>query len=604
MANFVVVVDADFERRSRFIEAVEPLLPPVEGLNIARCAKGDFCAIWAASKQAPISQVADDEGAAVVWGEAIAGPGPKRINATELRQVWKCPNSRASAAFDGFYAAVVYHPKLGMVIGADLLGLFPIYYYASGNVLLVGSSPELFRHHPVFRMEFNPRGLVGILLTMHIIEGQTLLRGVQRLAAGHVLAWSGCGRPKEERHYAVPVSDQYYDLPFSAHVQMLKRVLDEAIARHAPVGERYGLLLSGGLDSRLLGGLLKRKGSDEIAALTFGWPTDIEMRCAIPVARTLGFQHQTVDVTFDQYPAYAELQAKWQHVANGFNGIMEWGDYPHLRELGDRVVSGYLMDAVIGGSHINWALPQSSNTMSFERFFYNINSCGIPLDILKKLLRREVFGDLVDEMVARLKTVYESYGQLESQRAWCFNLYHRQRFHVASAAWVHSFGAWPVMPVLDRALLEVVGAMPAASLAERRAQVELLCSRFPELAALSLDRNSYDVSPLQPRLRWRLAQYFRSRLPLVSHPSGRENNGGRESRYYYRIYDLNGAGWQAVRDQAEPYRECVRHLFDQDVLSTLLPPPDVPLQLGDAIIGGSGLKSLLGFLLWSKEHLA
>jgi asparagine synthase (glutamine-hydrolysing) len=311
MANFVVVVDHDSERRARFIEAIEPLLPPVEGLNIGRCAKGDFCAIWAASEKAPKSQVADDTGAAVIWGEAIGEPGPKRITARELRQLWNSPQGCVQGVFDGFYAAVLYDQRFGIIAGADLLGIFPIYYYGTDDVLLIGSSPELFRHHPAFRMEFNPRGLVGILLTIHIFEGDTLLRGVRRLGAGHALVCRLGECPKEVRQYKLPVSDKYFDLPFSAHVTMLDGVLNETITRHVHAGKRHSLLLSGGLDSRMLGGLLKRNGFDDITALTLGLPSDIEMKCAIPVAHTLGFKHHAVDISYDGYPEYANLVVRW-----------------------------------------------------------------------------------------------------------------------------------------------------------------------------------------------------------------------------------------------------------------------------------------------------
>jgi hypothetical protein len=59
-----------------------------------------------------------------------------------------------------------------------------------------------------------------------------------------------------------------------------------------------------------------------------------------------------------------------------------------------------------------------------------------------------------------------------------------------------------------------------------------------------------------------------------------------------------------VRRQAEPYRERVQHLFHQDVLNELLPPPDVPVRCGyDPIPESSGIKLLIGILLWSRDNL-
>lgn len=602
MANFVVVIDPDSERRSRFIEVIKPLIPPVDGLVTTTCSTADFAAIWASGECAPVSYVADDQGAAVIWGEAMSGTNPERMTATQLRERWGNLSNHLPDALDGFHAAVIYQPKLGLVVGADLLGLFPVYYYARGEVLLIGSSPELFRYHPQFRLEFNPAGLVGMLLLMHMFDGQTLLREVRRLGAGHLLVWQPGQSVREEKQYEIPLSTRYYDLSFRAHVDILEQALDETVRRHAPAGRRYGLLLSGGLDSRMLGGFLKRNEAD-VVALTLGLPTDIEMKCAVPVVQTLNFEHRAVNIPTDQYSLCSSTQVQWEHGANGFNFIMNWGVYPHLKKLGPYVVMGYVMDAILGGPLIHYTYSKMSPNISFEKVFAFYNNWGIKPDLLKKLLRREVFGDLVEETLARIQTVYESYAELDSQRAWFFELYHRQRFHVGGAAWALSFGAWPVLPAIDSQVLEIVGAMPSATIVERRAQKELLCTKFPGLAKLPLDQNSYQPEPLRPRLRYLLTRSVSSQFKFLRRLERTIRAWQGERRYYHRISDFNAPGWLAVRQQAEPYRERVLRLFNTDVLTEILAPPHVPMQFKNGIREASGLKVLLGFILWSKDHL-
>lgn len=604
MANFLAVVDSDKERRSHFIDKIRSSLSPIEGLVSNECSAGDFCVIWSAEMRAPVSHVADDGGAAVLWGEAIKGTGADRIDAAELRNLWNEPADCSKAVFDGFYAGVVYDTKRGLAAGADVLGVFPIYYWSSEDVFLMGSSPELFRYHPSFEVRLNPAGLVGILLLMHIFDGETLLMGVRRLAAGYQLLWRPQTAPVERLQYKLVVSKRYFSLPFSAHVRILDRAINETINRHVPaeVDGDCGLMLSGGLDSRVLAGYLSEKGIDT-AALTMGVSTDIEMRCAVPVAKTLGFRHYSADVGYEQYPLCAELQARWEHVANGFNLITDWGIHWHLKNFASRVVMGHSIDAIVGTNYMTWAYSAVSNTMSFETYFANINRWGIRPSVLKKLFRGDEFEDLVEERTARIRSVYEGYSDVESQRAWCFNLYNRQRFHVGGAAWALSFGAWPVMPALDRGLLESAGAMPASTIAERRAEIELLCKRFPRLAALPLDRNSYNTEPLRPRLRYQLARYLYRHLWPLHGWRNFAGNGKVERRYYFRTFDFNSPGWVAVRRQAEPYRERLFHLLDKDVLGELLPAPDVPVDFQDKIVDASGLKLLLGLMLWSKDHL-
>lgn len=602
MANFIVSVDPDRERQARFLKTVRALLPLADGLATDECSAGDFAAVWAAAGNAPISRWSDEQGTAVIWGDAFTRSGCGRMDAAQLRDAWRDPDRRKPDAFDGFHAVIVYDSRHGVCPGADVLGVFPVYYCALGETLLIGSSPELFRHHPQFKVEFNQAGLVGILLTMQLFDGQSLLRGVRRLAAGHLLHWRAGKDAIEVEQYKLPISRRYYDLSFSEHVRLLAEALDDAVRRQTSVAVSHSLMLSGGMDSRMLAGFLHRHNVHAISA-TIGIPSDLEMQCARRVARTLGFPHHVIQVPFDQYPSYAQIAANWEHVANGLNGMGRWGVNAPLRALAPRVVTGHLLDAIIGTRFINWAYSPVSRTMSFDTYFARINELGIHPEKLKKLLRREVFGDLVDETLARMRSLYESYGELESQRAWCFNLRHRQRFHVGSTAWAKCFGSWPVLLALDRRLLEAAGGMPAATLADRHAQEALLCRRFPALAALPLDRGSFDTEPLKPRLRWLLKQYVERRIEPVRRVVHGRNETSIERRYFNRVYDFNNEGWVAVRRQADPLRQRVYHLFHKEVLDEMLPPPDASVQFKDGILGPSGLKSILGFLLWSESHL-
>src|SRR5262249_55612968 len=159
----------------------------------------------------------------------------------------------------------------------------------------------------------------------------------------------------------------YFDANLSAHVDLLEEALDQAMARHVPVGREYGLLLSGGQDSRLLAGYLSEKGL-RATAFTFGLPTDTEWVCARRVARTLGFPFHHGEVPDDDYLGHAERQAKWEHGLNGFNTISDWGTAAQLRGFPRHFLAGFVMDTVIGGSIVYYygARPR---TISFDQVF-------------------------------------------------------------------------------------------------------------------------------------------------------------------------------------------------------------------------------------------
>ena len=147
MANFVAVVDDHEVRRTTFLKDVLNRIEPVDGLTVSSCSDAAFCVAWAAHTSAPISRVSDEDGTFVVWGEALDETG-SRADAAEVRRRWTGPSINRSKSFDGFYAAIgTRNGGFEVVAGADILGVFPIYYYADSEILLVGSSSELFRYH-------------------------------------------------------------------------------------------------------------------------------------------------------------------------------------------------------------------------------------------------------------------------------------------------------------------------------------------------------------------------------------------------------------------------------------------------------------------------
>jgi asparagine synthase (glutamine-hydrolysing) len=598
VANVLLVIDPDEGRRTQFVATAAPRLALLDGLRTEQAACGDLAALWARDPRAPVSEDTDAQGVGLVWGDALGADGAAPVDAQRLRTLWADPH--AAPVFDGFHAAATYDRHLGLRVGADPLGLFPLYYWQSGDVVLVGASAELFRCHPLFRITLSPVGLAGILLTSHLVDGLTIVEGVRRVGAGALLIWTSGSTASEVPRFRLPVSRRHFDQPFSEHVDILDRLLDEATGRHMYPGAPHTLLLSGGLDSRMLGGYLAHRRVETVA-LTLGEARDFEMEAAARVARALGFPHRTADVPFDDYPHCADRQARWEHLANGFSTIRLWGLPAILRDLPSRVVAGYATDAIIGGPLVHYSRDRPAAGPSFEAAFAFYNRTGLHPAVVRRLLRHRMFDGAIEQAIDRLRAVYESYSDLDAQRAWCFELCHRQRFQIGAALWRASFGAWPVLPALDRTILQAAGSMPVSTIARRRAQKALVRRRFPALAALPLDRNSYDTRPLERpsgqalsaivRQQWRRAL---GRLPVAWRG---------ERRYYYRVYDLNNAGWRAVRREVEPLRERVLEFFDRDALDALLPRADAHVAFHDPIVDSSGAKLLLGFLRWSADHL-
>jgi len=378
---------------------------------------------------------------------------------------------------------------------------------------------------------------------------------------------------------------------------MIDDALDAAVIRHLNGGKRAGLLLSGGRDSRVVGGMLYRHGVST-HALTLGDARDHEVRCAAPVARRLGFQHTVARDPLDDVEEMVRRHLRVEHLSNGLANFYTWGMVPLLEPLGDRVLSGYCIEDYIGGTARN--LPGTIADNAFDRVRLKATSYGVEPYLLRRLLRPDVFGAALDECAERLHAQYLA-GPADADRsALELDMLHRGRHHAGSTPWRMSHSVWPAMPAIDQSFIKICAALPSATVMGRRAEDALLRTRFPVLARLPLDRNSDWLEPLLPSAAWRLRQRVAERMPSALRQHIRGWHG--ERRRYYRLYDINSPTWRTVRRMAESNRRRATDALDEATLALLLPAPDMPIELREPITESNGLKALLGFMIWWNEY--
>jgi len=595
MANAIVVLDRDPIRRRTFIDRARARIAPVPGLAVSDLEGDGWAAVWAAGSSAPVSTEVDGCAGALVLGDALDDAG-RKLSASDLRRAWAADPTRS---WDGFHFAVDIQGPGRLAAGVDIMGLLPCFHWQGPEVVLVGTSVDLFLAHPAFGSALDPAGLVGIMLMNGQIGGRTLWNGVSRLGVRRRLRvrdW----KTSEAAGFSLPETDRsLLGMPIEGHVELLAEAMDDAVRRHAGPGEAHGLMLSGGLDSRQLGGFLVDNGLPT-TALTFGLGSDIEMRCAVKVARSLGIGHRTAEIPSTAFPAAAEALMKTEGLAAGFCNVLEWGMLPFLEGLPGRLALGHVFDGVVGGIHIPWAFDPRTGRYDFDTVFRRFNRWGFSAQALRELLPPELHVE-IDGVMESVRDIYTSSSDDPNLQSWHFDLQTRQRFHVGSAVWPMSFRSWPTSPIFDRRLFSLCASMPASSISGRRLQTELLFARHPALAAISLDRNSFDSLPIRPTLGDRVRAGLRNRWRRILHrtpfPSLR-----REERFYYRTYDFDGPGWLEIRRMVETRRDRIPALLDRSAVDRHLPGPQERLRTEDGIIDSSNAKLLAGLALAGERY--
>lgn len=184
-----------------------------------------------------------------------------------------------------------------LLIARDPMGIKPVYYAERSGVLYFGSELRAVFAGLDERPELDPTGVNLFLRYRYTPAPLTMFKGVRKLAAGEqlIVDASGVKASRWYQHHPRPLD------PAPSDDEAAERLLDlyqRAVKRHLISDAPLGLLLSGGMDSGLLLGLMNRVGSN--------WPTftvgygssfkDDELDDAAKTARTFNARHATVQL--------------------------------------------------------------------------------------------------------------------------------------------------------------------------------------------------------------------------------------------------------------------------------------------------------------------
>ena len=182
-----------------------------------------------------------------------------------------------------------------LIVARDAMGIKLIYYRVSDGQLAFGSEMRPLLAGSESKPEVDPVALNLFLRFRYTPSPLTIFQGIRKLAPGTMLVVEN-GKWNVERWY------NYTRIPFLSHkseVQAAEELLElyrAAVRRHLLSDVPVGILLSGGLDSGLLLGLMNECGGPW-PAYTVGYGesfADDELTDAAETAKILGARHVTI----------------------------------------------------------------------------------------------------------------------------------------------------------------------------------------------------------------------------------------------------------------------------------------------------------------------
>ncbi len=268
----------------------------------------------------------------------------------------------------GMFVVVIHERDTGRVVMArDRLGIKPLYLSETpGRLRFASSLPALLRAGDV-DTSIDPVALHHYLTWHAVVPApRTLLTGVRKLPPATVRVIEADGTSREHRYWEPTYERRAEHSGWSDRdwEDAIEEALRVAVRRRLVSDIPVGVLLSGGLDSSLIVGLLAQEGQTGLATYSIGFETvgghaGDEFRYSDVIAERFGTDHHRIRVSSD------ELAAALGHAIGAMAEPMVSHDVVAFDLLSERVSqsirvvqSGQGADEVFAGYH--WYPPMAT----------------------------------------------------------------------------------------------------------------------------------------------------------------------------------------------------------------------------------------------------
>nr|WP_320189730.1 N-acetylglutaminylglutamine amidotransferase [uncultured Desulfobacter sp.] len=184
--------------------------------------------------------------------------------------------------FNGMFAFVVYDCRKDTVFMArDRLGIKPLYYHKNDRCLVFASSLPALLEADGIKKEISPRALHYYMHFHAVVPApDTVIQGVKKLGPGSTMTVKSDGKAVQRSYWSLDFTrdseEDHYG--FEDWKRLLSDTLMKAVKRRLVSDVPVGVLLSGGLDSSLIVGLLAHAGQQDIKTFSIGFETVGEER--------------------------------------------------------------------------------------------------------------------------------------------------------------------------------------------------------------------------------------------------------------------------------------------------------------------------------------
>ena len=272
----------------------------------------------------------------------------------------------------GMFALAIWDARRqSLVLARDRMGQKPLVYRQTEGRLIFASELKALLALPEDQVprRVDPIALDHYLALGYIPQPLTILEGVRKLPPAHYAEWRD-GSLNIKRYWN-PDWNHERARPIGEDVEELRSTLADAVQEQMLADVPLGAFLSGGVDSTIIVGLMRRFSNRPVKTFAIGFPDPKydETNYALMAARHLGTEHETFIVEPRAWETLPELAWHFDEPFADSSALPTWHVSRETRravtvaltgDAGDELFGGYERYRALGLTELFRRMPRNS----------------------------------------------------------------------------------------------------------------------------------------------------------------------------------------------------------------------------------------------------
>jgi len=407
-----------------------------------------------------------------IYKDEAPHPNPFEV----IYQLYSKEGQNFAASLNGtFLIIIIDEDEQQVIVANDRRAGKPLFYFNDGCAVYFSPEMKSLLRIPSLNQQVNLTAVTDFLCNGFLMKGHTFIEDIERINGATVLKISSQGVMQHE-YWRYEFEKDNRDRGKKYYKETLAHLLRQAVKRRLRNDGTYGILLSGGYDSRgILGFYLDEKANGELHTISWGREENIpDSDCDIArrLAQQLGASHRFYKLTAEE-------------VIGNFSDFVKFSEglawYLESHDVFHRIRNQQGIDIILRGDEcLGW------NRLRVHDDHTMLQSLGLrafqDIPIYKKVLKSAYYQSFYEyDMETRRQILQRCTAKSLHNRKDFFYFDVRVKYLLSTFNYGKTLALESFTPLLDNDILDFLTILPYKYRLDKGLYRETIIEQFPHL---------------------------------------------------------------------------------------------------------------------------